>query len=99
MKTAACPRCRPATSLQAPVRPGRSFAGFVRWLVPGLTLVLMPKCPVCFAGYIALVSGVGLSLPVASALRTSLIVLCVASLAFLAVRALRRLMARHAIRT
>lgn len=56
------------------------------WLVPGLLLVLMPKCPACFAAYIALATGIGLSLPVASFVRTTLIVMGVAALAFLIIR-------------
>jgi hypothetical protein len=58
--------------------------------MPGLLLILMPKCPACFAAYIALASGIGLSLPVAAGGRMTLIVLCVASLVFMASRQCRR---------
>jgi hypothetical protein len=60
------------------------------WLVPGGLLILMPKCPVCFAAYIAAGTGIGLSLPAATGLRIALIVLCLLSLAFLATRLLLR---------
>jgi hypothetical protein len=50
----------------------------LRWLVPGALLALMPKCPVCLAGYLALATGVGVSLPVAQALRFTLMALCAA---------------------
>jgi hypothetical protein len=43
--------------------------------------------------YVALLSGVGLSLASASLLRTSLLVLCVAALFYLALKRLRRLAA------
>lgn len=58
------------------------------WLLPGSLLVLMPKCPVCVAGYVAAFTGLGLSVPAASGLRATLIALCCLSLAFLATRLL-----------
>ncbi len=64
--------------------------GAVAWLVPGSLLVLMPKCPVCLAGYVALFTGVGLSVPTASRLRLALIVVCSLLLLLLAVRLLLR---------
>ncbi|MEO5716753.1 MAG: hypothetical protein ABIT37_24960 [Luteolibacter sp.] len=70
--------------------PRKRAAGIAGWTVPGLLLILMPKCPACFAAYIALGSGIGLSLPVAASVRTSLIVLCVASLVFMISRQCRR---------
>ncbi|WP_367871464.1 hypothetical protein [Luteolibacter sp. Populi] len=60
------------------------------WLVPGSLLILMPKCPVCLAAYVAAATGLGLSVPAALGLRITLIVLCIVSLAFLAARLLLR---------
>jgi hypothetical protein len=64
-------------------RRGGEIAG---WIVPSTALVLLPKCPVCVAMYVALFSGVGISVASAAHLRTSLLVLCVAALVGLAVR-------------
>jgi hypothetical protein len=61
------------------------------WIVSSATLVLLPKCPVCVAMYVALFSGIGISLASASILRTSLLILCVAALFYLALRGLCRL--------
>ncbi|QIF00670.1 hypothetical protein [Roseimicrobium sp. ORNL1] len=61
------------------------------WLLPSALLVLMPKCPACMAAYIAMATGLGISLPAAANVRFMLITLCIASLSWLTVRTLHRL--------
>jgi len=68
----------------------RRVIGVTQWAVPGTILALMPKCPMCLAAYIALWSGIGLSIPVASGLRAVLIAVSAVFLALLVIRWLRR---------
>ena len=60
-----------------------------QWVVPGTILAFLPKCPVCFAAYVAVGTGIGLSLSTATYLRMLLLVLCVASLSYLAAKRMR----------
>lgn len=98
MKTRSCCQMKsklkdgasPAPTLrsQSRWRRGGEIAG---WIIPSATLVLMPKCPACVAGYVALFSGVGISLTNASVIRTALLILCFATLLGLALKRLQRL--------
>jgi hypothetical protein len=65
------------------------------WIIPSATLVLLPKCPACVAAYVALFSGVGISVASASNLRTLLLILCVAALLCLALKRLYRLVSQN----
>ncbi len=58
-------------------------------MIPVAILAVLPKCPICLVAYVALGTGIGLSLTAATYLRLSLIVACVASLLFFAAKMIR----------
>ncbi|RYD81163.1 MAG: hypothetical protein EOP84_11450 [Verrucomicrobiaceae bacterium] len=62
------------------------FRHAAKWLLPGAIFMAMPKCPVCVATYVALVTGVSISLPTAAHLRFWMLTLCLTALAVLAAR-------------
>jgi hypothetical protein len=58
-------------------------------VVPVAILAVLPKCPACLAAYIAVGTGIGFPLTAATYLRMLLIGVCVASLTFFLVKAIR----------
>lgn len=63
---------------------------FFRWIIPVSILALMPKCPVCLAAYIAVSTGIGISVSTAAYLRFALIIICASALVYLAAKLSRR---------
>jgi hypothetical protein len=79
----ACDKVRAAHS--GPRSPRRWFR-FAEWTFPSAIPLLLPKCPLCIAAYVAFVTGVGISAGTAALLKEILIIVCVTSLAYLILR-------------
>lgn len=71
------PRCCEAET--PPRRRGLNIAGTV---IPAAVLVLLPKCPACIVAYLAIGAGIGVAASTAAYLRTTLVFLCLACLAY-----------------
>jgi len=69
----------------------RRFVEVAEWIVPSAILALIPKCPMCLAVYVALWTGIGLSLSAAIYLRAALLVVSIGLILFFALRSARRL--------
>jgi hypothetical protein len=78
-----CCEAQPATSRGLAARPWRSAGSCVG---SGAMLVLLPKCPVCIAAYLAVWTGAGMAAPIAGHLRFVMMAIFVVSLTFLVVR-------------
>jgi hypothetical protein len=83
-----------------PRKFARRLVDFGGWIVRGVVpvgiLALLPKCPICLAAYLALGTGIGISLSTAIYLRMALVAVCVAAMTYFAISLGRRLAARVA---
>ena len=82
---------------RAPSRPRLLQRGLrtLPWLAPGVGLVLLPKCPACFAAWLAVATGLGVTATAAAQLRIVLTILCLTSAIYALVR-IRRSAAQRA---
>ena len=80
LKSKGCAACRGQSR-------ARSAAGM---LIPGGALLLIPKCPLCIAAYIAAFSGLGVSVTAAAGIRYALITACVLAIGYFAFYIYRR---------
>jgi len=64
----------------------RRCLDFVGFLVPGSLLLVLPKCPLCLAAYLAAATGVGISLTGARLVQILLAVVSIASLSYVSTK-------------
>lgn len=76
-------------------RPAPRGLRALGWVGPGALLILMPKCPACMAGYIAVLTGLGVSLSTAALVRYGLMTLCVLALVYLVIKRVRQISHRR----
>ncbi len=69
----------------------RRCLDIAEWMVPGAVLALIPKCPLCLLAYLGIAGGMGLSMSMWMQVRTAVVILCAASLLYLAARSAHRM--------
>ncbi len=74
--------------VQAERKPRRWWSGAGGGAGSAALLVLLPKCPLCIAAYLAVFTGAGAAMSIATRLRPLLEVALIASLTLLLVRSL-----------
>lgn len=80
-------------TLAEPKKHVRGYADSIKLALSVIGFTIIPKCPVCLAGYVALGTGIGLSLATATYLRMLLIVLCILFMAYFIVKYVLRFIA------
>lgn len=68
------PCCASRTRTITSTRRATGLAGAV---LSGIPLLLMPKCPLCVAAYVTLLTGASVSTATAGQLRTGILLLCI----------------------
>jgi hypothetical protein len=89
-----CPLCNldpaPVSSNDKPRRLFHRAWQSTQWLFTATVLALIPKCPFCVMAYVALFTGVGISVSTARWIQILMLTLCLSSLAYLAVKFWRK---------
>lgn len=83
------------TGGRASRRPAGRLSRAATSILPGAVLVLLPKCPLCLAAWLTVVTGVGFSAAGAAWVRGILVVFWVAAGAFAAAPIIRRRLVRR----
>jgi hypothetical protein len=73
------------------IRARGVFSELAEWLLPGVILAMLPKCPLCVMAYVAMATGIGLSFSTAATARILIIGVCITALSYFAAKCLYRL--------
>ena len=71
-------------------RLARRLSGAAACMLPGAVLVLLPKCPLCLAAWLMVVTGAGVPAAWAAGMRGVIVVFWVAAMAVAAARLIGR---------
>jgi hypothetical protein len=93
VKTSCCSPARPAAT--AGISRWHRTRRAMSWIVPSVVLAAMPKCPICVAAYIAILTGCGISVATAGAARGLILSGCLAILSYLAAKTLFGMLIRQ----
>ncbi len=85
--------CRERPRRASPARRGLNVANVAGYAVPAAVLAFLPKCPLCITAYLAIGTGLGITVSTAAHLRTLLLVPCVVCLVFMTAKQAVRWMA------
>lgn len=71
-------------------RLARRFSGAAASILPGAVLLLLPKCPLCLAAWLTVVTGIGISAGAAACVRGLMVVFAIAAVVLAAAQIVRR---------
>ena len=71
-------------------RLARKFWGAAASMLPGAVLAMLPKCPLCLAGWLTVITGAGVSAAWVDRVRGLMVVIWVACMALAAAQMIRR---------
>jgi hypothetical protein len=71
-------------------RLARRLSGAGASILPGAVLLFLPKCPLCLAAWLTVVTGIGISAGAAACMRGLIVVLSVAAVVLAAAHTVRR---------
>ncbi len=84
----ACALCKRVDSGAPPAR--HWFGDFAGWVGFGGLFALAPKCPMCLAAYLAMATGIGLSVTAVTRFKAALLILCAVAVGAAITRWVRR---------
>ena len=71
-------------------RLARRLSGAAASILPGAALLFLPKCPLCLAAWLTVVTGIGISAAAAAWVRGLIVVFSVAAVVLAAAQIVRR---------
>jgi hypothetical protein len=71
-------------------RLARRLSGAAASILPGAVLLFLPKCPLCLAAWLTVVTGIGISAAAAACVRGLIVLFSVAAVVLAAAQIVRR---------